>query len=112
MVVRGFGMLVAVETRVSCPLPGGSVRVVPFVLDPRVNAGTADALGDFGRVIGAPLFPLGEEAAGSVIAIDAAGRVFVLDQGGEWFMGENMEAALINLTRGTGQPRVRADGTW
>jgi hypothetical protein len=92
--------------------PGGSVRVVPFLLDPRVNAGTADALGDFGRVIGAPLFPLGEEAAGSVIAIDAAGRVFVLDQGGEWFMGENMEAALVNMSRGTGQPRVRADGTW
>ena len=85
---------------------------MPFSLWPEAAAGTADALGDFGQLIGARLFPLGTDLVGGVLAIDERGRVFVLDQAGEWFAGETIQAALTRLVRGVALPRVRNDGTW
>jgi hypothetical protein len=92
--------------------PGEATRVVPFSLWPEAAAGTADALGDFGRLIGARLFPLGTELYGAVIAIDEGGRVFLLDQAGEWFAGQTIQEALTHLVRGVALPRIRADGAW
>jgi hypothetical protein len=45
--------------------------------------------------------------------MDSGGRVFGLDQGGEWFLGETLDAALVGLLTGDGPAeRVRDDGTW
>ncbi len=92
--------------------PGEAIRVVPFSLWPESAAATADALGDFGRLIGVRLFPLGTDLFGAVIAIDERGRVFLLDQAGEWFAGQTIQEALTHLVRGAALPRIRTDGAW
>ena len=65
-------------------------------------------------MIGAPLFPLGVEARGdAILALDDRGRVFALDQGGEWFLGEGIDAVPTGLLTGDGPAeRIRDDGTW
>ncbi len=99
-----------------CGLRGPGVRrqVRWLNLEPAAAAHTADALGEFGEVLGVRLFPLGVEAKGDgILAIDERGRIFALDQGGEWFVGETLDAALINLLTGDGPAdRVHDDGTW
>jgi hypothetical protein len=94
--------------------PGLHRQVRWLTLDPMAAAHTADTLGDFGEVLGMPLFPLGVEALGdAIIAIDEQGRVFALDQGGEWFLGPTLDQALLALLSGAGPtPRVRDDGSW
>ncbi|WP_306215823.1 SUKH-3 domain-containing protein [Actinoplanes sp. RD1] len=94
--------------------PGVRRQVRWLNLEPAAAAHTADVLGEFGEVLGVALFPLGVEAKGdAIIAIDERGRVFALDQGGEWFVGETLDEALINLLTGDGPAeRVRDDGTW
>jgi hypothetical protein len=92
--------------------PGVDHRVVPFDIDPTYEAASAKALADFGGLIGMPLFPIGRDTDQAILAIDESGRVFALDQGGEWYLGDTIEAALVNLIRGTGQHRVENDGTW
>ena len=47
-----------------------------------------------------------------MLAVDEQGRVFALDQAGEWFLGETLDEALVNLTIGGPAARVRDDGTW
>lgn len=76
-------------------------------------AHNADILADLSAVIGARLFPIGTEDIGDTfVAIDEQGRVFVLDQAGEWFVADNLDAAIINMVRGGQVFRVRDDGTW
>jgi len=99
-----------------CGLRGPGVhRWVRWLnLEPAAAAHTADVLGEFAEVIGAPLFPIGVEAKGdALVAIDERGRVFALDQGGEWFLGETLDEGLLSLLTGDGPAdRIRDDGTW
>jgi hypothetical protein len=93
--------------------PGVALRRPPFALDPAMAAPTATTLADFGQALGVRLFPLGVEGKGdALLAIDERGRVFALDPGGEWHLGDDLDAALTTLVTGTVPPRVRDDGTW
>ena len=92
--------------------PGRELRRRPFALDPTMAAGSADTLADFGRVIGAALFPLGIEGDhDALLAIDERGRVFALDHTGEWLLGDTVVDALETLISGAQPPRVHDDGT-
>lgn len=44
--------------------------------------------------------------------MDEHGPVFALDQAGEWFLGDTIDAALTTLLLGRAPARVRDDGTW
>lgn len=93
--------------------PGVTLRRRPFALDPTMAAATTTTLADFGRALGVALFPLGVEGDGdAVLAIDERARVFALDAGGEWFLGDGLDAALTTLITGAAPPRIRDDGTW
>ena len=75
-------------------------------------AHTADTLADFGAALGVRLFPIGSERQDSILAVDEQGRIFALDQAGEWFLGDDIDAALTTLLLGRSPARVRDDGTW
>lgn len=94
--------------------PGEQRAIRVLTLDPMQAAFTAGALAELATVIDAPLFPIGREGPGdALLAMDAGGRVFGLDQGGEWFLGESLDAALIGLMTGNGPAdRIRDDGSW
>lgn len=92
---------------------GTAQRVRFLEINTRVAMHTADLLHEFGELIGARMFPIGSEGIfESVLAADEHGRVFALDQGGEWFVGEDIDATLTTLITGGYTPRVRDDGTW
>jgi hypothetical protein len=95
---------------------GTGVRrlIRPFTIEPMVAAHSADVLGEFAEVVGAAVFPIGVEARGDTwLVADERGRVFALDQGGEWFLGETVDEALIGLLTGDGPAeRITDDGTW
>jgi hypothetical protein len=94
--------------------PGVQRWIRLFHIEPTTAKHTADMLAEFGAVIGARLFPLGNEGRDSgILAMDEHGRVFVLDQAGEWFLGETIDVAILSLITGAGPAdRVRDDGTW
>ena len=93
--------------------PGVYQRIRLFDINPMATVYTADVLAEFGSLIGARLFPLGAENYGeTLLAIDERGWVFALDQGGEWFIADTVDGALISLLTGGWTPRVRDDGTW
>ncbi|WP_432050854.1 SUKH-3 domain-containing protein [Verrucosispora sp. NA02020] len=92
--------------------PGQQVWISPFDLRARQVAHSADSLADFGAVIGARLVPIGTEEQHSILAVDERGRVFALDQAGEWFLGADLDAALVTLLSGRAPARVRDDGSW
>jgi len=93
--------------------PGRTHWIRVFEINPMAAAYSADILADLATVLGVGLFPLGSEGNGeTILAVDEQGRVFALDQAGEWFLGETVDAALVTLITGGPQPRVRDDGTW
>ncbi|MEV0877507.1 SUKH-3 domain-containing protein [Micromonospora echinofusca] len=92
--------------------PGEQVWISRFDIRPRQVAHTADTLADFAAVLGVRLFPIGTERQESIFAVDERGRIFALDQAGEWFLGEDIDAALTTLLLGRAPARVRDDGTW
>ncbi|MFG2060504.1 SUKH-3 domain-containing protein [Micromonospora sp. NPDC048871] len=92
--------------------PGEQVWISRFDIRPRQVAHTADTLADFAAVIGARLFPIGTENQHSIIAVDEHGRIFALDQAGEWFLGADIDQALVTLLLGRAPARVRDDGSW
>ncbi|MER6594790.1 SUKH-3 domain-containing protein [Micromonospora purpureochromogenes] len=92
--------------------PGVDVWVRQFDTNPTWAAHTADTLADFGAVLGVRLFPIGSERQDSILAVDEHGRIFALDQAGEWFLGDDIDAALTTLLLGLAPARVRDDGTW
>ncbi|WLS46109.1 SUKH-3 domain-containing protein [Micromonospora profundi] len=91
---------------------GEQVWISRFDIRPHTMGHTADTLADFGRVLGVRLFPLGTEQQDSILAVDERGRVFALDQAGEWFLGDTVDAAFTTLLLGRAPARVRDDGTW
>ncbi|MEU7614727.1 SUKH-3 domain-containing protein [Micromonospora rifamycinica] len=92
--------------------PGRQVWISRFSVDPVHAAHTVDTLADFGAVLGVRLFPIGTEHPDGILAVDERGRVFALDQAGEWFLGDDIDAALTTLLLGLAPPRVHDDGTW
>jgi hypothetical protein len=92
--------------------PGEQVWISRFTTNPLRGAHSADTLADFGAVLGVRLFPMGSEHGDSILAVDERGRMFALDQAGEWFLGDTIDAALTTLLLGRAPARVRADGTW
>ncbi|KWW99243.1 hypothetical protein LI90_877 [Carbonactinospora thermoautotrophica] len=93
--------------------PGRDLARRPFAIDPTLAAATPETLADFGRVIGARLFPLGIEGDyQAILAVDEHGRVFSLDHAGEWHLGDSVAEALTTLVTGRQPARVRDDGTW
>jgi hypothetical protein len=93
--------------------PGLRRAVRLLTLDPTLGAYAAAALDEFGQVLGVALFPIGLEGGDAIVAVDEVGRIFVLDQGGEWFVGESIDEALVSLLAGDGPAaRVRDDGSW
>ncbi|MFF4876440.1 SUKH-3 domain-containing protein [Micromonospora sp. NPDC000668] len=92
--------------------PGEQVWISRFDIRPHTIAHTADTLADFGAVLGARVFPIGTEQQDSILAVDERGRVFALDQAGEWFLGDSIDAALTTLLLGRAPARVGDDGTW
>ncbi|WFE64064.1 SUKH-3 domain-containing protein [Micromonospora sp. WMMD714] len=92
--------------------PGRQVWISRFSIDPVHAAYTVDTLADFGAVLGVRLFPIGAQHPDGILAVDERGRVFALDQAGEWFLGDDIDAALTTLLLGLAPPRVRDDGTW
>ncbi|MEV4666163.1 SUKH-3 domain-containing protein [Micromonospora echinofusca] len=92
--------------------PGEQVWISRFTTNPLRSAHSADTLADFAAVLGARLFPVGSEHGDSIFAVDERGRIFALDQAGEWFLGEDIDAALTTLLLGRAPARVRDDGTW
>lgn len=90
---------------------GQRVRMIRFSAHP--GRYLAEALYEFGLAVGARMFPLGSEGLDEgFLAIDERGRVFALDQGGEWFIGETVDEAIVALLLGSPNARVRDDGTW
>jgi hypothetical protein len=92
--------------------PGREVWISRFHTNPTWVAHSADTLADFGTALGARLFPIGSEDQDSIFAVDERGRIFALDQAGEWFLGDDIDAALTTLLLGLAPARVRDDGTW
>lgn len=61
----------------------------------------------FAEEYGNPLFPLGNNADGpSDLAVDAQGRVFQLHWADDFFVGPDIDTALIALIRGTDLPEA------
>ena len=92
--------------------PGEAQRARRFAIMANEAAHSADVLADFGRVIGARLFPIGTVGGDGFLALDEHGRVFALDQAGEWFIAETYLQALHTLVHGTRTHRVTDEGTW
>ncbi|MBQ0903041.1 SUKH-3 domain-containing protein [Micromonospora sp. U21] len=92
--------------------PGERVWISRFDIRPHTISHTADTLAGFGAVLGVRLFPIGTEQQDSILAVDERGRVFALDQAGEWFLGDTIDAALTTLLLGRAPARVRDDGSW
>ncbi|MFG1884933.1 SUKH-3 domain-containing protein [Micromonospora sp. NPDC049102] len=92
--------------------PGEQVWISRFDIRPHMIAHTADTLADLGAVLGVRLFPIGTEQQDSILAVDERGRIFALDQAGDWFLGDTIDAALTTLLLGRAPARVRDDGTW
>jgi hypothetical protein len=94
--------------------PGVRRQIRLLTIDPAAGAHLADALAELAGVIGTRLFPIGREGWGdAVLVMDERGWVFGLDQGGEWFLGETIDEALVGLLTGDGPAdRIRDDGTW
>ncbi|WP_203910759.1 SUKH-3 domain-containing protein [Rhizocola hellebori] len=92
--------------------PGQRCWVRPFHLAVTAELQTyAQILAAYGEILGAELFPLGEEESGHVIAVDAHGRFFVIDEAGAWFIGSGIDTALGVLFEGHQPLRLRSDGS-
>lgn len=92
---------------------GVDVAPRPFAFDPLLAVATTATLADLGTLLGTRLFPLGVEGTGdAVLAMDERGRVFSLDDTGEWFLGESVEAAIETLVAGRLPARLHDDGRW
>jgi hypothetical protein len=92
--------------------PGQVHRADAFTLWPGLDV-YPELAEDFGRYLGVSAYTIGDESlAESLIVADEHGRVFVLDQAGEWFLGADIDDALVTLFHGREQRRLRDDGTW
>jgi hypothetical protein len=91
----------------------GELNTRPFALDPTLARYAVATLIDAGRALGTPLYPLGVEGMDdAVLAINPLGQVFALDATGDWFLGDDPDAALETLVTGRLPALVGDDGRW
>ncbi len=68
---------------------------------------------DFGRLMSVTAVSIGtENDSDGLVVADERGRVFIVDQAGEWFIGADIDEAMVALFYGQEQRRIRDDGTW
>jgi hypothetical protein len=92
-------------------IPGEVHRVEEFMIRPWANWRDLAPVPD--RVGNESVYAIGVENAGEgAIVGDGLGRIFLIDQAGEWFIGGDIDEALVTLLRGREQRRIRDDGTW
>lgn len=67
----------------------------------------------FGRRLGVPVFPIGQdyECGGGAVVVAADGRIFLIDQAGDWHLGDSVDEALMVLVEGRLPRRLREDGS-
>ncbi|MEV0964667.1 MULTISPECIES: SUKH-3 domain-containing protein [unclassified Streptomyces] len=89
------------------PGPGRQTAPAALRLDPLAGLHLARTLGDLGRALDTEIAPLGEEGdARAVLAIDAEGRVYSVDHTGDWYLGPDLDQALIALVNGNQPARL------
>ncbi|MFI0741883.1 SUKH-3 domain-containing protein [Streptomyces sp. NPDC021100] len=88
--------------------PGTEVAARGCVVDPTRARYTVRAAADFGREIGARLFPLGVADGETPLLVDERGRLFAADTGGWWVLGESVEEGLAALAEGRAPRRIAA----
>jgi hypothetical protein len=93
---------------------GGEEFALPsFTVDPMEAIHTTGFCTAFAARLGHAVTPIGSLDNGAAFLMaDATGRVFHVDHTGEYFLGEDFNAALNTLTSGGPRPRVLQDGTW
>jgi YwqJ-like deaminase/SUKH-3 immunity protein len=68
---------------------------------------------EFGRDMSLTAVSIGvENDSDGLVVADERGWVFVVDQAGEWFLGADIDEAMVTLFYGREQRRVRDDRTW
>ncbi|AWI29440.1 SUKH-3 domain-containing protein [Streptomyces tirandamycinicus] len=93
------------------PGPGRQTAPAALRLDPLAGLHLARTLGDLGRALDTEIAPLGEELgeegdAQAVLAVDARGRVYSVDHTGDWYLGPDLDQALITLVNGNQPARL------
>ncbi|MEU4133497.1 SUKH-3 domain-containing protein [Streptomyces wuyuanensis] len=89
------------------PGPGRQTAPSALRLDPLAGLHLARTLSDLGRALDTEIAPLGEEGeAQAVLAIDTEGRVYSLDHTGDWYLGPDLDQALISLVNGNQPARL------
>lgn len=88
--------------------PGRDLAPTGLHLDPLHGLYAARTLADLGRALDSAVAPLGAEVpvggdpddATGLLAVDAEGRVYCLDHTGDWFLGQDADAAFATLLTG------------
>ncbi|MFJ3903333.1 SUKH-3 domain-containing protein [Streptomyces sp. NPDC090025] len=100
--------------RVTAPGPGRQIAPATLHFAPLAGLHLARTLADLGRALDTELAPLGEEGEGTeqraVLAMDIEGRVYSIDHSGDWYLGQDIDAALATLVTGTLPTRLVAGG--
>src|SRR5258706_4623758 len=93
--------------------PGQRHRIDELNIRPSSRAVFPELADEFGRRRSERCYEIGLENGGEgIIVADEHGRVFLLDQAGEWYLGGDIDEALVTLFYGQEQRRIRDDGTW
>ncbi|CQR63620.1 SUKH-3 domain-containing protein [Streptomyces leeuwenhoekii] len=89
--------------------PGRQIAPATLHIDPLHGLHLARTLGDLGRALGTEVCPLGSETdTQALLAIDAEGRVYALDHTGDWYLGPDLDHALVALVTGIQPVRLTA----
>lgn len=93
---------------ISATTTGREIAPASVLIDPLRILHTARTLADLGRALDTEIAPLGDQDDGSgFLAIDREGRVFGIDHTGDWYLGEDLGAALTTLLTGLSPARLR-----
>lgn len=106
-VIARAGVLVVADTG-----PGARCRRNAFFIG-ITDKGLVPMMEAFGRRLGVPVFPVGQahDCGGGTIAVAADGRLFLIDQAGDWYLGDDIDEALVLLVEGRMPARLREDGS-
>ncbi|MQS37347.1 SUKH-3 domain-containing protein [Streptomyces katsurahamanus] len=93
--------------RISALGPGRQTAPPVVRVDPLAGLHLARTLADLGRALETEISPLGVEGEDqAVLAIDVAGRVYSVDHAGDWYLGQDMDQALMTLVTGLQPQRL------
>lgn len=92
---------------ITATAPGRQIAPPAVRIDPLSGLHLARTLGDLGRALDTEVAPLGEEGENqAVLAIDLTGRVYSIDHTGDWYLGQDIDAALATLVTGIQPERL------